>query len=250
MLPISDINYRARFPYVNFALIAANILVYLYEVTLSGNFNLARNTRQFAGLLYSWSVIPVEYTQGVDLGTTTPNPVYITLLTAMFLHGSLIHIGGNMLFLWVFGDNVESNMGHLKYLLFYFICGIIAGGAHIAMNMDSRAPSLGASGAIAGVLAAYLVLYPKARVRTLVFIPPFITIIGVYAIILIGIWFLMQLWDGLVQFGAQTAQTGGVAFWAHIGGFIAGLVLVFLFRGPTSPPSYQRRYARRPPRMD
>ncbi len=245
MIPISDANYRRTFPVINVLIIVANILVYLYEVSLSGSLNLSPETRQLANFFYSYSVIPAEYTRGIDVGSQTIHPVFLTLITAMFMHGGLLHIGGNMLFLWVFGDNVEANMGHLKYLVFYFVCGIVAGLAHIALNAFSQQPSLGASGAIAGVMAAYLVLYPRAGVRTLVFIPPFIGLFRIPALVLIGIWFLMQLWDGLAELGANTAQTSGVAFWAHVGGFIAGLVLVFLFRGPKS--RYPERYVNRPP---
>lgn len=250
MLPISDINYRNRFPVVNWVIILANIAVYLYEVVLSGNINLGDSSRQLQAFFYSWAVVPVEYTRGVDIGAPSPQPVFITLVTSMFIHGNLLHIGGNMLFLWIFGDNVESNMGHIKYLFFYFICGIVAGLAQILVSPFSIVPSLGASGAIAGVLAGYIVLYPRALVRTLLFIPPFfITVIRVYAFIYLGIWFLLQLWDGLAQVGApETAQTGGVAFWAHIGGFLAGLLLIWVLRGRDTIPrpprarGYRQRY--------
>jgi membrane associated rhomboid family serine protease len=232
MIPISDVNRRTRFPFVNTAFIAINLLVYFYQVQLSGNFNLSRVTPQLASFFDTWAVIPAEYTQGLEIGPT-PQPVFLTLFTAMFMHGNLLHIASNMLFLWVFGDNVESNMGHLKYLVFYLITGVLASGAHILFNLTSDVPSLGASGAISGVLAAYMVLFPRAQVRTLV-IFFIITIIAVPAVFVIGLWFLTQLVQGVTELGAE-GQTSGVAFWAHIGGFVAGLLLVFVFRGPRKP---------------
>jgi len=230
MIPISDVNYRARFPFVNLTLIAINILVYIYEVSLGG-INLTANTASIEAFFTRWAVIPVEYTLGRDIGAPSPHPVFITLFTAMFMHGGLLHIAGNMLYLWVFGDNVEANMGHVKYLIFYLACGIIAGITHILFNRLSPIPSVGASGAIAGVLAAYLVLFPRANIRTLVIFFYFITTTYIPALILIGIWILLQVFQGIADLGAPTAQTGGVAVWAHIGGFVAGLILVFLFRG-------------------
>lgn len=238
MFPISDINRSRTFPIVNVVLILINILVYVHEVQLSGSINLSDTSRQLANFFYSYSVIPVEYTRGVDIGAPTIHPVFLTLFTAMFMHGGLLHIAGNMLYLWIFGDNVEDNMGHLKYLLFYLICGVAAGAAHILFNVSSRTPSLGASGAIAGVLAAYLVLFPHARVRTLVIFFGFITFTRVSAVLLIGLWFALQLFQGLAELGNRTAEGGGVAVWAHVGGFVAGFLLVFLFRSAGRPYAY------------
>ncbi|MDQ3855409.1 MAG: rhomboid family intramembrane serine protease [Chloroflexota bacterium] len=255
MIPISDANRSYRFPYVNVLLILINILVYLYEVTLS-DVNLSAQTRALVGFLYDWAVVPVEFTEGVDCRVAAQIicqhkgglPPFLTLFSAMFMHGSLLHIGGNMLYLWVFGDNVESNMGHLKYLLFYLLSGILASFAHIVFNTGSAVPSLGASGAIAGVLAAYLVLYPHAQIRTLLILVIFITVTNVSALLLIGIWFLLQFFQGVTQLGANAADSGGVAVWAHVGGFIAGLVLVFLFRGPRQPDYLEDSRYRRTPR--
>jgi membrane associated rhomboid family serine protease len=143
----------------------------------------------------------------------------------MFMHGGLLHLGGNMLFLWIFGDNVEEGMGHLKYLVFYLLCGVAAGLAQILINLDSQIPSLGASGAISGVLGAYLVLFPRQRVRVLLFR----TITQMPAIAVIGMWIVFQFINGIGQL-AQTEETGGVAYAAHIGGFVAGLLLVWVFR--------------------
>ena len=235
MIPISDANRATRFPFVNLTIIAINILVYIYEVQLSGNLNLSSVTPDLASFFTSWAVVPVEYTEGLDVPPgPSPTPIFLTLFSAMFMHGSLLHIGSNMLYLWVFGDNVESNMGHFKYIVFYLLSGVLASLAHILFNTTSPIPSLGASGAIAGVLAAYLVLFPRAQVRALVIIVFFITITRVPALLLIGLWIALQFFQGISELGAE-GQTSGVAVWAHIGGFVAGFLLVFLFRGPRKP---------------
>jgi len=158
----------------------------------------------------------------------------------MFLHGGFMHIGSNMLFLWVFGDNVEDRLGHLRYLAFYLLCGLGASAAHIWFNWESSIPSVGASGAIAGVLAGYLLLFPSAQIRTLLFIGVFVTVTRVPAILMIGFWFITQLLSGVAGLG-QTEQTAGVAFWAHIGGFVVGLPLVLALRPPARAPAYSYR---------
>jgi len=229
MIPLSDTNYRERFPFVNITLIVVNVLVYGYEVSLS-NLTLGRTTQALIDFFEKWAVVPAEYTSGVSIGADPPLQ-FLTLFSAMFMHGSLLHIASNMLFLWVFGDNIESNMGHLKYLVFYLLSGVLASFAHIFFNINSDVPSLGASGAIAGVLAAYLVLFPRAQVRTLIIIVIFITVTRVSALVLIGIWFLLQFFQGLASLGMRQGESGGVAVWAHVGGFVAGLILVIFFRG-------------------
>jgi membrane associated rhomboid family serine protease len=148
----------------------------------------------------------------------------------MFLHGGLLHIGSNMLYLFIFGDNVEDRLGHFRFVVFYFLCGIAAGLTHIVANADSSVPSVGASGAIAGVLAAYLVLFPDAQVRTLIFIGPLILVPRIAAAFLIVFWFITQFVSSITSLGAQTDTSGGVAVWAHVGGFIAGLILVQVMR--------------------
>jgi membrane associated rhomboid family serine protease len=238
MMPIGDDNTgRTITPIVNYMLLAANVLVF---VLLQG---LGSNER----FTYAFSTVPAEIVTGRDVaesvtikdpvsgevaGTVelepTPIPVYLTLLTSMFMHGGLAHIFGNMLYLWIFGDNLEDSMGHLRYLLFYLTCGILAGLAHVfattAFGGNPYLPALGASGAISGVLAGYLVLHPHRRVRVIVLR----TIQEVPAIWAIGIWFVFQLVSGLGMLGSGS-QAGGVAYAAHIGGFIAGLVLVKFF---------------------
>src|SRR5207249_2945098 len=177
----------------------------------------------------AYSVIPREIYTGQDYPPTiSPLPVYTTLFTSMFMHGGFMHIAGNMLYLWIFGDNVEDAMGSVRFLIFYLLCGLVADMAQIISNPLSQVPSLGASGAIAGVLGAYLVLFPHQRVK--VWMGWLLGVVEMPAIIVIGLWGILQFVNGLGSLSQRTAQTGGVAYWAHIGGFTAGLLLVFLFR--------------------
>jgi len=219
-------------PYVNLAIIAINIVVFLYQL-VDPNFT------------NGYSTVPAEITSGRDIvgqfpltapdGTVFvideapgPMPIWLTLFTSMFMHGGWLHIGGNMLFLFIFGDNIEKAYGHIKYLIFYLVCGIIAGLAHVLSQPDSIIPSLGASGAISGVLAAYLVLFPTNKVKVLVALGIIILRpITVPAVVMIGLWALLQFVNGLGAI-AVTDQTSGVAYWAHIGGFIAGAVITLL----------------------
>jgi rhomboid family protein len=230
--PIGDDNTQRRTtPVVNYALIAINVLVFLYQ-------------RAHPDFTLGYSVVPAEITQGHDIvGTVqrgltlapSPSPIYLTLLSAMFMHGDWLHIGGNMLYLWIFGDNVEDRMGHLKYLIFYLLCGFLASATHIFFSPNSVIPSLGASGAIAGVLGAYLVLFPRQGVRVF----QLGMIMEVPALIVIGLWGLLQFISGFGSLG-RGGQGGGVAFMAHVGGFVAGILLVFLFRNPPEPRRYRR----------
>ncbi|MCC7367534.1 MAG: rhomboid family intramembrane serine protease [Chloroflexi bacterium] len=233
MIPLSDDPApRRSFPLVTLTLIAVSIVVFLYELSLTSGVD---------ELFRSAGVTPLEFAIRTDVPPAAPLGVfYTTLLTSMFLHGGFLHIGSNMLFLWIFGDNVEDRLGHAKYLLFYLVCGLGASLAHIYFNWGSTVPSVGASGAIAGVLAGYMVLYPSARIRTLLLIGPFITMTRVPAIIMIGFWFVTQLVSGLAAVGAS-AQTSGVAFWAHVGGFVVGLPLVLLLRGREQTYAYAAR---------
>ena len=233
MIPIGDDPPpRRSFPIVSLSLIAINVVVFIYELSLGNGIDT---------LFRSAGVVPQEFAVSQDLPPPAPlNIYYTTLITSMFLHGGFMHIGSNMLFLWIFGDNVEDRLGHVRYLLFYLLCGLGASAAHIYFNWGSRIPSVGASGAIAGVLAGYFILFPSATVRTLLFLGPFITITRIPAIIMIGFWFVTQLLSGVAGLG-QTEQTSGVAFWAHIGGFVIGLPLVFLLRLPERQPTYSYR---------
>lgn len=224
MIPISDDPpLRRSFPIVTITLIAVNIIVFLYELSLGSGIDT---------LFRSAGVTPLEFAVRTDVPPAAPLGIfYTTLLTSMFLHGGFLHIGSNMLFLWIFGDNVEDRLGHLRYFAFYLLSGLGASAAHIYFNWGSTVPSVGASGAIAGVLAGYMLLFPSATVRTLLFLGPFITMTRVPAIIMIGFWFVTQLVSGLAALG-PAAQTTGVAFWAHVGGFVVGLPLVLLLKGP------------------
>jgi membrane associated rhomboid family serine protease len=216
IMPIGDDDSGRRLtPILTVALIVINVVVFLIELA-QGNIE---------GFFNTWSVIPVEYAQQADLPPTHPGPFWTTLFSSMFMHGGWMHLFGNMLFLWIFGDNVEDAMGRVKYLVFYLLCGVVAALAQILIDADSQIPSLGASGAISGVLAAYLVLYPRQRVRVLLMR----SIVYMPAFAVIGMWVVLQFLNGLGQL-AQTEQTGGVAYAAHIGGFVAGLVLVWVFR--------------------
>jgi len=215
-----------------------NVVVFLYQVSLGADAQ---------AFMFAYSVVPVALTHGIPQTSLpgvpahipfhTPSPVYLTLITSMFLHAGWLHIGGNMLFLYIFGDNVEDRMGHIPYLLFYLFCGVVAGITQVAVDPGSSIPSLGASGAIAGVLAAYLVLFPLARVRTIIFIVFFFTIVTLPAFVLIGIWFLLQFLDGVAALSNVQQGMGGVAYFAHVGGFVTGLVITFLLRPWLRPPA-------------
>src|SRR2546425_4814420 len=239
MIPIKDYpGPRRRMPWVTWGLIAVNVIIFLYEVSLGPN---------APAFMLAYSVVPAALTHGIpqtslpgapaNLPFHTPAPVYLTLITSMFLHAGWLHIGGNMLFLYIFGDNVEDRMGHFPYLVFYLFCGVIAGITQVAVDPNSTIPSLGASGAIAGVLAAYLVLFPWARVRTIIFIFIFFTIVTLPAFILIGLWFLLQFFDGVAALSNVQQGMGGVAYFAHIGGFVTGLLITLLLRPWLRPPA-------------
>ena len=214
MFPIGDENrgIRSR-PVVTYVLIAVNILIFLYQLSFT--------ERELARFYFDWGTIPFEISRGDDL---------FALITSMFLHGGWLHIAGNMLFLWVFGDNIEDTMGHASFLLFYTLCGLGASGLQVLVDQNSRVPMIGASGAISGVLAAYLLLYPHGRIRTILLIG-FATVMMIPAWAMIGYWIVLQFINGFASLGVKTAETGGgVAYFAHIGGFLAGAVLVWLFR--------------------
>lgn len=227
MIPIGDNPRRHRFPWITLVLLLANVAVFIYELSLG--------PRQLHRFVQSVGTIPVEILSGQDLPPPAPGPVFVTLLTAMFVHGGFLHLGTNMLYLWVFGDNVEDAFGYLQFTAFYMVSGVAAGLTHVFLNANSAIPSVGASGAVAGVLGAYLLLFPRAQVRTLLVLGPFITMARVPALMLIGFWFITQLLSGLISLEVATEQTSGVAFWAHVGGFVAGFLWTVVFR--PRPPS-------------
>ena len=208
MLPIGDDDTARRtVPLVTYALIALNILFFFVEQS-GGDAFVGR-----------WAFVPRRF-------LANPSGDMPTLFTSMFMHAGWLHLGGNMLYLWIFGDNVEDRFGHIKFAIFYLLCGLAATVAQLAFSLGSNVPNLGASGAIAGVLGAYILLFPQGRVKVL----QGQQVIQVPALIVIGIWIILQFFSGIGSI-ANTAQTGGVAYMAHIGGFLAGFVLTFLFRG-------------------
>jgi membrane associated rhomboid family serine protease len=209
MFPYKDDNISKHAPVVTVALIAINVVVFLF-FRLQGR-------AVFASAVMELGVIPRELWSGNLPGSEAMFP-YVSLLTSMFMHGGWLHLGGNMLYLWIFGDNVEDYLGHVRYLIFYLGCGFVAALSHIAFSLGSEVPMVGASGAIAGVLGAYLVLYPWARVHVLVFLFFFITTVTVPAWIMLGLWFGLQILNSLPSIGTA----GGVAYLAHVGGFVGG----------------------------
>jgi len=238
VIPLRDDVPSRTVPFVNVGLIAVNALAWLMELGLGADLQ---------RFFYQAAVVPELYTGRdgsfgvVDMIAGGFHPdLGLRVLFSMFLHGGWMHFLGNMLYLWIFGDNVEDRMGHLRYLAFYLLCGWVAAYAHIWAEPLSRMPSIGASGAIAGVLGAYMILYPSARVVALIPLGFFFPLVQIPALFFLAFWFIQQFFAGAMSLAAQTAQTGGTAWWAHIGGFVAGLLLVGLFQNPR----------RRPPRRD
>ncbi|HTQ80435.1 MAG TPA: rhomboid family intramembrane serine protease [Thermoanaerobaculia bacterium] len=220
MIPLRDLNPSRTRPVVTVLLIVVNVLFFLYELSLG---------RYIQPFLLQAAFVPARY-----VGLGAPGGLgagFTSALLSMFLHGGWTHILGNMLFLWIFGDNVEDRLGHLRFLVFYLSSGFLATAAQAFISPASEVPMIGASGAISGVLGAYLFLYPRARIVSLIFLGIFIQIMQVPAIVFLPIWFLMQFVSGLASLGAPTAQAGGVAFFAHIGGFLAGPLLLLLLGG-------------------
>lgn len=234
MFPLRDTIPSSRVPVVTIGLIIVNVLVFLFE--------LGRSAPGLEAVFYSWGVVPCSFTGTCQFRIRTPGgflavsaqPNYFTLVSSMFLHGGWMHIIGNMWSLWIFGDNVEDRMGRAGFVCFYLLSGLAAGVLHIAFNQTSRVPTVGASGAIAGVMGAYLLLFPHATVITLVPIFIFLQTIELPAVIFLGLWFLTNLWSGLVGSLAAHTQAGGVAWWAHIGGFLVGVLWALPLRRGTA----------------
>ncbi len=217
MIPIKDDNPTRRFPVITVLIVLANIAVFLYEISLGD--------AAFSQFITEWSVVPARL-----LAAPLSPRELATVFTSMFMHAGWLHIGGNMLYLWIFGNNVEDRFGRLGFIAFYLASGIVATAAQIALGGALDIPSLGASGAIAGVLAAYAVLYPRAAVVTIIPIFFFIEVARIPAIVVIGFWFVLQLGNGIASLAPGVAQTGGVAWFAHLGGFAAGLVMALALR--------------------
>lgn len=228
MFPIRDHNPSERTPYVVYALIAANVAVYLLQLPYMGS------ERAMLAFWRDWAMIPAAVTRGGE---------YHGIFTSMFLHAGFMHLAGNMLFLWIFGDNMEDQMGHLGFLLFYLASGIAAALAHIAAAPVSVVPTVGASGAISGVMGGYLLLFPRARVDVMLILVFIVRIFTVPAYLMLGLWFAMQLLSG----ASTPADGGGVAYWAHAGGFVAGLVMTLPLWLRRGAEGYWRQNHGRPP---
>lgn len=215
MIPLRDDNPTVSFPIVTISLIVLNIIIFFYEISLGP---------QFVPFLNTYGAKPL-YIMSMSAPSGLPSP-YLTIFSSMFLHGSFFHVAGNMLYLWIFGNNIEDSMGHFKFIIFYFISGVVAVYIFAFVNPDSTIPMVGASGAVSGVLGAYLVLFPRAKVLTLIPLGFYMQVIKVPAVFVLGLWIFVQIINGMVSGG----QGGGVAWFAHIGGFLAGVVLVGLFK--------------------
>jgi membrane associated rhomboid family serine protease len=211
VFPLRDVIPSRTTPVVTMAIIVVNVLAFLYEESFDPN--------SLDAFIRTWGFVPVVFT-------------WPSIFGSMFLHGGLWHLAGNMWSLWIFGDNVEDRLGHFRYLGFYVLCGVVAAVAHFWSDPTSAVPTIGASGAIAGIMGAYFVLYPRSRVLTLVFLIFYIDIIEVPAVVFLGFWFLMQLVSGVGALAATTQASGGIAFWAHVAGFAAGAALVKLLARP------------------
>jgi membrane associated rhomboid family serine protease len=218
-IPLKDINPSRSYPFVNITLIVANVAVFFYQLSLQ--FTMA--PRAYAAFLSTYATVPARV-PAYFAGHGTLEATFLPIVTSMFLHTELVHIAGNMLFLWIFGDNVEDFFGHIPYLLFYFVCGIGAGLAHVLFNFYSHVPAIGASGAISGVMGAYILLYPRARILTLVFV----FLLPMPAVLVLGEWFLGQFLLGISTLGG--GPSGGIAVMAHVGGFLLGILITAIVR--------------------
>lgn len=218
MLPLWDEIPTKKIPLITIILIMLNSLIYFYQVFMVHDPNT---------FVYAYGLIPYEITKGVHLVSAVPSPVQLTILTSMFMHGSFIHLFGNMLYLWIFGNNVEDYLGKIRFVLFYLLSGIFAALGQVLIAPNSTVPMIGASGAIAGVLGAYLLLFPRARITTLIFFGIFIRLVKLPAILVLGLWIVFQFFSGLSELSLSKGAEG-VAWFAHIGGFLAGILLIKL----------------------
>ncbi|MCF6159275.1 MAG: rhomboid family intramembrane serine protease [wastewater metagenome] len=225
MIPIRDRNPSGVFPYITVGIICLNVIIFLYELSLG---------HQLESFLFQFGVVPAKITYYSEIPDSTVIGAYFPFLSYMFLHGGFLHLIGNMWYFWIFGDNIEDMLGRFKFIIFYLVCGIGSGVVHFYFNSQSGVPCVGASGAVAGILGAYMVTFPKARV--LVIIPLFIIwqIIELPAIIVLGFWFLIQFFSGATAI-TSIEGGGGVAWWAHVGGFVLGIILIKVF-----PKSHHR----------
>lgn len=227
MIPLKDINPTRRFPVVTIVLIVTNSVVFIYEMLLG--------PAAGQSFIASFALIPRDLFSGME-GQQGAIPAGLTVFTSMFLHGGLLHVGGNMLYLWIFGNNIEDSMGRIRFLVFYFLCGAVAAYSHALTNPDSPVPMIGASGAVSGVLGSYLLLFPRARVLTLVVFGFFIRPVMVPAMFVLGFWFVLQFLNAVLA-----SEGHAVAWYAHIGGFVAGTALIGLFKRRNVPFWGRRR---------
>ena len=226
MIPLKDENPSSKIPIINIFLIVANSCTFIYQM-----YFMPGDAQQ---LFYKLGFVPYELSHLVDISPKDIVPIPFTVFTSMFIHGGWIHLLGNMLYLWIFGDNVEDRLGHIKYLFFYVMCGMMGALVHGFINIDSRVPSVGASGAIAGVLAAYLFLFPGARIKTLFIVFLFARVIKLPALIVLGLWILIQVLSGFAEYGSQNGSS--IAWFAHIGGFASGFILIVLMKKQKKGP--------------
>jgi membrane associated rhomboid family serine protease len=250
VIPLRDNIPTTKTPVVTYALIAANVLVYFFWQR--GGLTLGDpSSAHYICQLQDWAAIPYEITHPgkqvqIASGCGVPDaPTYATVFTAMFMHGGLLHLGGNMLFLWIFGNNVEDSMGPVKFLVFYLLGGLAAVVLQVLVGPNSHVPTLGASGAIAGVLGGYILLFPRARVVTVIFIVFFFTILELPALLVLGLWFLEQAVMGYFDLSDAGGGGGGVAYFAHVGGFVFGLLAVKVFADAKRTGRQRERFARR-----
>ena len=241
MFPLKDNIPTDRLPVVTLSLIVANVLLYLFfqEAASSGFLNSPDECN-----VLEYGAIPKEFTDpGAQVAASQCGrpeaPTALTAFSSMFMHGGLLHLGGNMLFLWIFGNNVEDSMGRAKFLAFYLLAGLAALAAQIAIDPDAAVPTIGASGAVAGVLGGYLLLFPRARVVTVIFLIFFFTIVEIPALLILGFWFLQQVLFGYFDLADPTGEGGGVAYFAHIGGFVFGMIAIKLFASRRRRPREQ-----------
>jgi membrane associated rhomboid family serine protease len=220
MIPLRDAIPSQSFPAVTVLLITLNVLAFLYELSLGEALDV---------FIMQYGAVPLRFILAGQMEEVSPLQRFLPVLTSMFLHGGWLHLGGNMLYLWIFGDNVEDRLGHIRFLAFYLACGLVAALTQIYIHPTSKIPMVGASGAVAGVLGAYLLLFPYSRVLALIPIIFFFQIVELPAVLFLAFWFLMQFLNGAIAITAATYATGGVAWWAHIGGFVSGVALAYLF---------------------
>ncbi len=218
MIPIRDRNPSGTFPYVTIGIIIVNILIFLYELSLGSG---------LGEFIMKFGVVPLKVSYYSQVPGLSFINTFFPFISSMFLHGGFVHLIGNMWFLWIFGDNIEDKLGHFKFTAFYFLCGIIASSVHVFFNSQSNVPCVGGSGAIAGVLGAYMITFPHARVVTIVPLFVFIQVMELPAIFVLGFWFVIQFFNGAASITAS-ASGAGVAWWAHIGGFAAGVIILYI----------------------